>query len=58
MRGTLSDIAEKTKAAGITKTALVTVGGFLGDDFELSKLYDENFSHEFRAAKQAIAYGE
>ena len=58
VRGTLSDIAEKTKAAGITKTALVTVGGFLGDDFELSKLYDENFSHEFRAAKQAIAYGE
>ncbi len=58
VRGTLSDIAEKTKAAGITKTALVTVGGFLGDDFELSRLYDENFSHEFRAAKQAIAYGE
>ena len=52
VRGTLKDIAEKTKAAGITKTALVTVGGFLGDDFELSKLYDENFSHEYRTARQ------
>lgn len=46
--GTLSDLAEKVKEAGIRKTALVTVGGFLGDTFELSKLYDETFSHEYR----------
>jgi precorrin-4/cobalt-precorrin-4 C11-methyltransferase len=48
--GTLKDIAEKVRQAGIRKTALVTVGRFLGDEFELSKLYDENFTHEFRKA--------
>ena len=30
---------------------MITVGRFLGDEFELSKLYDENFSHGYRAAK-------
>ena len=30
--GTLADIAEKVQAAGITKTALVTIGDFLGDN--------------------------
>ncbi len=49
--GTLSDIAEKVKRAGINKTALVTVGQFLGDIFELSCLYDEKFSHEYRIGK-------
>lgn len=49
--GTLADIAGKVQAAGITKTALVLVGKFLGDEFELSKLYDETFSHEYRQAK-------
>ena len=49
--GTLADIAEKTEEAGIRKTALVTVGRFLGDHFELSKLYDEAFTHEYREAK-------
>ena len=52
VRGTLSDIDGKVKAAGIRKTALVLVGRFLGDDFALSKLYDENFTHEFREAKK------
>lgn len=46
--GTLNDIAEKVKEAGIKKTALVTVGDFLGDSYELSKLYDKHFTHEFR----------
>lgn len=46
--GTLSDIAQKVKEAGISKTALVTVGDFLGDSYELSKLYDKTFTHEFR----------
>lgn len=48
VRGTLSDIALKTKEAGINKTALVIVGNCLGDDYELSKLYDKNFKTEFR----------
>ena len=46
--GTLADIADKVKEAGIRKTALVTVGRFLGDTFELSKLYDAHFTTEFR----------
>ena len=53
VRGTLLDIAEKVKAAGITKTALTVVGDFLGDDYELSKLYDKTFTHEFRKGVDA-----
>lgn len=48
IRGMLSDIAEKVKAAGIKKTALIMVGDFLGDDYALSKLYDKHFTHEYR----------
>ncbi|MBP1545552.1 MAG: precorrin-4 C(11)-methyltransferase [Oscillospiraceae bacterium] len=46
---TLYDTAEKN---GIKKTALITVGRFLGDDYALSKLYDESFETEFRKAKK------
>ncbi len=46
--GTLETIADKVKAAGITKTALVVVGDFLGNAYELSKLYDQNFETEYR----------
>lgn len=48
VRGTLLDIAGKVKEAGISKTALTVVGDFLGDEYELSKLYDKTFTHEFR----------
>jgi len=48
--GTLETIADKVKAAGITKTALVVVGNFLGNAYELSKLYDQNFETEYRKA--------
>ena len=30
----------------------IVVGRFLGDDYELSKLYDASFSHGFRAASK------
>ncbi len=50
--GTLQDIEEKVKAAGIKKTALTVVGDFLGDEYELSKLYDKHFTTEFRQAKE------
>lgn len=50
--GTLETIAKKVKEAGIKKTALTVVGDFLGDEYELSKLYDKTFSHEFRSAKE------
>jgi precorrin-4/cobalt-precorrin-4 C11-methyltransferase len=46
--GTLRDIAKKVQAAGIRKTALVTVGEFLGDSYDYSKLYDKTFTHGFR----------
>lgn len=46
--GTLAETAEKN---GIKKTALITVGNFLGDDYSLSKLYDKTFSTEFRKAE-------
>ena len=35
----------------ITKTALVLVGDFLGDDYELSRLYAPDFSTEYRKGK-------
>lgn len=47
--GTLGNAAEDN---GISKTALITVGNFLGSDYSLSKLYDENFSTEFRKGKE------
>ncbi len=51
VRGTLKDLAGKVQEAGIRKTALVLVGGFLGDEFEKSKLYDPGFGHEYRKEK-------
>ncbi|MDR0523080.1 MAG: precorrin-4 C(11)-methyltransferase [Candidatus Methanoplasma sp.] len=46
--GSLSDIAAKVKAENIEKTALTVVGGFLGDEYDLSKLYDRNFTTGYR----------
>lgn len=46
--GNLTTIAGRVREAGITKTALTVVGRFLGDEYELSRLYDKHFSHEFR----------
>lgn len=48
VRGTLKDIADKVKIEGITKTALIMVGRFLGSEYNYSKLYDKDFSHEYR----------
>ena len=46
--GDLTNIAERVRAAGIKKTALTVVGHFLGNEYELSKLYDKTFTTEFR----------
>ncbi len=51
VRGTLSDITEKTKAAGITKTALIIVGKVLDKVAANSLLYDKGFSHGYRKSK-------
>ncbi len=48
--GTLDTIAEKVKEEKINKTALILVGNFLGNAYELSKLYDKSFSHAYRSA--------
>ena len=48
VRGTLANLAQKVRDAGITKTALTIVGDFLGDDYELSRLYDKTFTTEYR----------
>ena len=49
IRGTLSDIRDKVKAAGITRTALILVGRVLGDgDFDESRLYDPGHHHVLR----------
>lgn len=50
--GTLSDIRDKVKEAGFTRTALILVGRALGEtDFTDSKLYDASHSHVLREAK-------
>lgn len=47
-RCTVGTLAETAKKHNITKTALITVGDFLGQTYERSKLYDPGFSTEFR----------
>ena len=48
IRCTLKTLAESASAAGITKTALVLVGDFLGSDYERSRLYDPDFTTGYR----------
>ena len=50
VRGTLADIADKVKAEGITKTALIFVGEAIdrGAMKAYSKLYDKDFQHGYR----------
>lgn len=52
IRGTLSDIREKVKASGITRTALILVGRVLGEaDFDESRLYAPDHHHVLRPRK-------
>ena len=52
VRTTVAGLAEAGAREGITKTALITVGGFLGTEYERSKLYDPTFTTEFREASR------
>ena len=52
VRTTVADLAEAGAREGITKTALITVGGFLGTEYKRSKLYDPTFTTEFREASR------
>lgn len=49
-RCTVGTLAQTAKDNNITKTALITVGYFLGDIRSLSKLYSADFETEFRKA--------
>lgn len=51
-RCTVSTLARTARAHGVTKTALITVGGFLGNPYERSKLYDPGFTHGYRAGTE------
>jgi len=49
VRGTLSDIVEKAKVAGIKETALIFVGRVLNPEgYDYSKLYEPGFTTGFR----------
>ena len=47
-RCTIGTLAETAREAGVKNTALVTIGGFLGDAYDRSRLYDPTFTHMFR----------
>lgn len=51
-RCTVGSLPETAKENQITKTAMIVVGGFLGNTYERSKLYDPTFTHEFREASK------
>lgn len=50
VRTTVENIGKAAEENGIDKMALILVGGFLGDRYHRSKLYDPAFTHLFREA--------
>ena len=52
IRGELKDLPKLALDNKITKTALIVVGEFLGDEYELSQLYDPTFTTEYREASK------
>ena len=48
VRGTVGELCKLAKDNGINRTALIIVGDVLGDDYELSKLYDKHFTTGYR----------
>ena len=53
VKGTLEDIASRVKEAGIEKTAIIVVGNVLNPgDITPSKLYDAEFTHEYREGRK------
>ena len=47
---TVENLEKSAQREGISKTALILVGDFLGDTYERSQLYHPAFTHEFREA--------
>jgi precorrin-4/cobalt-precorrin-4 C11-methyltransferase len=55
VRGSLEDIVEKVKDAGITRTALIFVGEVLNPKaYDFSKLYDPKFTHGYRKGENDV----
>lgn len=50
VRCTVGTLAESAAQYGINKTALIAVGGFLGNEYDRSELYNPMFTHGFRNA--------
>ena len=46
--GNLGNLSGLAKESGINKSALILVGEFLNESTTKSRLYDKNFSHEYR----------
>jgi len=52
IHGAVDNLPQMAAENGITKTALIIVGDFLGDRYDRSKLYDPAFVHGFREASK------
>ena len=51
-RGTIGTIAKVVQQEGVDRPAMILVGGFLDSDYELSRLYADDFTHMYREAKK------
>jgi precorrin-4/cobalt-precorrin-4 C11-methyltransferase len=51
---TVGTLAATARLGGITNFALIAVGDFLGNSYELSKLYDPAFATGFRPGREAV----
>lgn len=56
LRCTVGTLAQTAAEAGVSRQALVCVGGFLTGPHDRSKLYDPAFAHGFRAAAGEEAF--
>lgn len=54
VRTTVGGLKTAAQEAGITKTALILVGEFLGDEYARSLLYHPQFSHGFRKGDEGL----
>ena len=52
IKTTLSKLSKEVKKNRLNKTALIIVGHVLNKKFNKSKLYDKNFSHQYRKKKE------
>ena len=55
VRCTVGTLAQSGREAGIWKTAMILVGGFLSGGYERSKLYDPAFTTEFREGTESCS---